>query len=161
MLRIYLPSSTDLKLCSDVPIIDFVNTWTFICHRIYVSNPYLRPGTWVLTSGSLQMGLKWFVNLWDTGNWSKMICQPLGHLLGPGSRVQSYGSGQCLTWFSCALFHGTQEPRPRTQIPRPRTQIIGPGTRKTYMLRKKNKSKNGLCSGKKGYLNIQIIQYSP
>ena len=30
MLRIYLPSSTDLKLCSDVPIVNFVNTWTFI-----------------------------------------------------------------------------------------------------------------------------------
>ena len=103
MLRIYLPSSTDLKLCSNVPIIDFVDTWTFICHRIYVSNPYLRPGTWVLTSGSLQMGLKWFVNLWDTGNWSKMICQPLGHLLGPGSRVPGPGSR-------------TQDPGPRTRI---------------------------------------------
>ena len=32
------------------------------------------PGTWVLANGP------------------KMICQPLGHLLGPGSKVQSYGS---------------------------------------------------------------------
>ena len=30
------------------------------------SSPYLCPGTWVLTFGSLQIGLKWFVNLWDT-----------------------------------------------------------------------------------------------
>ena len=65
-------------------------------------SPYLCPGTWVLTSGSLQMGLKWFVNLWDTGNWSKMICQPLGHLLGPGSRVLGPGSR-------------TQDPGPRTR----------------------------------------------
>ena len=35
------------------------------------------------------LGLKWFVNLWDTGNWSKMICQPLGQ--GPGSRTQDPG----------------------------------------------------------------------
>ena len=34
------------------------------------------------------LGLKWFVNLWDTGNWSKMIFQPLGHLLGPGSSAK-------------------------------------------------------------------------
>ena len=30
MLRIYLPSSTDLKLCSDVPIVDCVDTWSFV-----------------------------------------------------------------------------------------------------------------------------------
>ena len=47
MLRIYLPSSTDLKLCSDVPTVDFINKWTFVT--------YLHPGTWVLTSGSLQL----------------------------------------------------------------------------------------------------------
>ena len=85
MLRIYLPSSTNFKLCSDVPTVDCIDTWTFIT--------IICPGTWVLTSGSLQMGLKWFVNLWDTGNWSKMICQPLGHLLGPGSWVSDPGPG--------------------------------------------------------------------
>ena len=43
--------------------------------------PYLCPGAWVLTSGSFQIGLKWFVNLWDT-YW----------VPGPGSgpQVQSY-----------------------------------------------------------------------
>ena len=36
------------------------------------SSPYLGAGTWVLTFGVL-------------ANGSKMICQPLGQLLGPGS----------------------------------------------------------------------------
>ena len=36
-------------------------------------SPYLRPGTWVLANGS------------------KMICQPLGHLLGPGSSHTGLG----------------------------------------------------------------------
>ena len=39
MLRIYLLSSTDLKLCSDVP-----------------TSLYLHPGTWVPVSGSLHLG---------------------------------------------------------------------------------------------------------
>ena len=141
MLRIYLPSSTDLKLCSDVPTVDFVDTWTFVTESM---SRHLGPNIWVLANGS------------------KMISQPLGHLLGPGSWVL----GPVIwVWpmsnliFMCLV---SWDPRPRTQIPRPRTQIIGPGTRKTYMLRKKNKSKNEqICSGKKGYLNIQIIQYSP
>ena len=30
MLRIYLPSSTDLKLCSNIPTVNFVDTWTFV-----------------------------------------------------------------------------------------------------------------------------------
>ena len=46
MLRIYLPSSTDLKLCSDVPTVDFVNTWTFV--TIFTSR-YLGSNIWVLT----------------------------------------------------------------------------------------------------------------
>ena len=64
MLRIYLPSSTDLKLCSDVAIVDFVDTWTFVA--VFTSR-HLGPNIWVLANGS------------------KIICQPLGHLLGPGS----------------------------------------------------------------------------
>ena len=60
MLRIYLPKSTDLKLCSDVP------TWTFV--TIFKSR-HLDPNNWVLANGS------------------KTIYQTLGHLLGPGSRV--------------------------------------------------------------------------
>ena len=43
MLRIYLPSSTDLKLCSDVPIVDFVDTWTFV--TIFTSR-HLGPNIW-------------------------------------------------------------------------------------------------------------------
>ena len=39
MLRIYLHSSTNLKLCSDVPIVDFVDTWT---------SRYLGSNIWVL-----------------------------------------------------------------------------------------------------------------
>ena len=46
MLRIYLPSSTDLKLCSDVPTVDFVNKWTFV--TIFTSR-YLGSNIWVLT----------------------------------------------------------------------------------------------------------------
>ena len=70
MLRIYLPSSMDLKLCADVPTVDFVNTWTFV--TIFTSR-HLGPNIWVLANGS------------------KMICQPLGHLLGPGPRVLGLG----------------------------------------------------------------------
>ena len=58
MLWIYLPSSTDLKLCSDVPTVNFVDTWTFV--TVFMSR-YLGPNIWVLA------------------NRSKMICQPLGH----------------------------------------------------------------------------------
>ena len=43
MLWIYLPSSTDLKLCSDVPIIHFVNTWTFL--TVFTSR-HLGPNIW-------------------------------------------------------------------------------------------------------------------
>ena len=57
-------------------------------------SPYLRPGTWVLTSGSLQMGLKWFVNLWDT-YW----------VLGPVPR------------FNLVFIHlDSWDPDPRTRI---------------------------------------------
>ena len=63
MLRIYLPSSTDLKLYSDVPIVNFVDTWTFF--TVFMSR-HLGPNIWVLANGS------------------KMIFQPLRHLLGPG-----------------------------------------------------------------------------
>ena len=66
MLRIYLPSSTDLKLCSDVIIVDFVDTWTFVTEFM-----------------SRHLGL----NIWVLANGSKIICQPLGHLLGPRSQV--------------------------------------------------------------------------
>ena len=52
MLRIYLPSSTDLKLCSDVPTVDFVNKWTFV--TIFTSR-YLGSNIWVLTI----VGWKW------------------------------------------------------------------------------------------------------
>ena len=50
MLRIYLPSSTDLKLCSDVPTINFVDTWTFV--TIFTSR-YLGPNIWVLADCGL------------------------------------------------------------------------------------------------------------
>ena len=65
MLRIYLPLSTDLKLCSNVPTptVNFVDTWTFV--TVFTSR-HLGPNIWVLANGS------------------KIICQPLGHLLGPG-----------------------------------------------------------------------------
>ena len=43
MLWIYLPSSTDLKLCSNVPIIHFVNTWTFL--TVFTSRN-LGPNIW-------------------------------------------------------------------------------------------------------------------
>ena len=56
MLRIYLPSSTDLKLCSDVPIVDCVDTWTFVTG---FTSRYLGPNIWVLA------------------NKSKMICHQL------------------------------------------------------------------------------------
>ena len=56
MLRIYLPSSTDLKLCSDVPTVDFVDTWTFVTG---FTSRYLGPNIWVLA------------------NKSKMICHQL------------------------------------------------------------------------------------
>ena len=46
MLRIYLPSSTDLKLCSDVPTVDSINKWTFV--TIFTSR-YLGSNIWVLT----------------------------------------------------------------------------------------------------------------
>ena len=57
MLWIYPPSSTDLKLYSDVPTVDFVDTWTFV--TVFTSR-HLGPNIWVLANGS------------------KMICQPLG-----------------------------------------------------------------------------------
>ena len=63
MLQIYLPSSTDLKLYSDVPIITH-DTWTIV--TIFMSR-HLGPNFWVLANGS------------------KIIYQPLRHLLGPGS----------------------------------------------------------------------------
>ena len=113
MLRIYLPSSTDLKLCSDVPIVDFVDTWTFVTKSM---SRNLGPNIWVLANGS------------------KIICQPLGHLLGPGSCHMGL-----LIWvwpmsnliFMCLV---SWDPRPKTQDPNPKTQIVGPGTRQTYML---------------------------
>ena len=53
MLWIYLPLSTDLKLCSDVPTVDFVDTWTFI--TIFTSR-HLGPSIWVPSFGSLDCG---------------------------------------------------------------------------------------------------------
>ena len=104
MFWIYLPSSTDLKLCSDVPIVDFVDTWIFVT---------------ILTSRHLGS------NIWVLANGSKMICQPLGHLLGPGSSHTGLG-----IWvfpmsdliFMCLVL---LEPGPKTQIV---------GIRQTYML---------------------------
>ena len=40
MLRIYLPSSMDLKLCSDVPIVNFIDTKTF-------ATLHSGPSSWV------------------------------------------------------------------------------------------------------------------
>ena len=87
------------------------------------SSPYLGPGTWVLTSGSLQMGLKWFINLWDT-YW----------VLGPGSRakVQPFFYA---TWFlgprsrdlsTFGTLIGSWVPGTRSWV---RTQDLGPKTR--------------------------------
>ena len=69
MHRIYLPLSTDLKLCSESELLMYLQS-TSLTHGH--SSPYLRPVTWVHTNGS------------------KMICQPLGRLLGPesGAKVQ-------------------------------------------------------------------------
>ena len=67
MLQIYLPLSMDLKLCSNVPTVNFVDTWTFV--TVFTSR-YLSLIIWVLANGS------------------KIICQPLGHLLGPGFRAK-------------------------------------------------------------------------
>ena len=61
------------------------------------SSLYLYPGTWVQSSVSLQIGLKWFVNLWDT-YW----------VLGPGSWVWCQGS----TLFLCNLIFGPHIPGP-------------------------------------------------
>ena len=109
MLRIYLPSSTDLKLCSDVPIVNFVDTWTFV--TIFTSR-HLSPNIWVLAKGS------------------KMICQPLEHLLGP--RSSHMGLGIWVFTMSNLIFMllvlldpepKTQDPNCRTQDPNPKTQI--------------------------------------
>ena len=109
MLRIYLPSSTDLKLCSDVPIVDFVDTWTFV--TVFMSR-HLGPNIWVLANGS------------------KMICQTLEHLLGPGS--SHMGLGIWVFTMSNLIFMllvlldpepKTQDPNCRTQDPNPKTQI--------------------------------------
>ena len=61
MLRIYLPSSTDLKQCSDVPTVNFVDTWTFT--TIFRSR-HLGPNIWVLANGSKKIWLG--INLWNT-----------------------------------------------------------------------------------------------
>ena len=99
----------DLKLCSDVPIVDFVDTWTFV--TIFTSR-HLGPNIWVLANGS------------------KMICQPLGHLLGPGS--SHMGLGIWVFTMSNLIFMllvlldpepKTQDPNCRTQDPNPKTQI--------------------------------------
>ena len=82
MLRIYLPLSTDLKLCSDVPTVDFVDTWTFV--TVFMSN-HLDPNTWVIANGS------------------KTICQPLGHLLGPGSETKRPGMRTCSEIFDAVI----------------------------------------------------------
>ena len=98
MLQIYLPSSTDLKLCSDVPTVDFVDTWTFV--TIFMSR-YLGPNIWVLA------------------NRSKMICQPLGHLLGPV---------KCLHLGTLHSGPGTMVPQtwyPKVQDSRVRYPVLG------------------------------------
>ena len=68
-------------------------------------SPYLRFKS-VFTSRHLGP------NIWVLANGSKMICQPLGQLLGPGSWVQSQGS----TSFLCILIFGTQFPGLGTRI---------------------------------------------
>ena len=70
-------------------------------------SPYLRPGTWFLTSGSLHMGLKWFVNLWDN-YWV------------PGPVIWVFPMSDLI--FMCLVL---LEPGPKTQIV---------GIRQTYML---------------------------
>ena len=103
----------DLKLCSDVPIVNFVDTWTFVT---------------VFTSRHLGR------NIWVLANGSKMICQPLEHLLGPGSSHMGLG-----IWvfqmsdliFMCLVLLDLE---PKTQDPNPKTQIVGPRTRQMYML---------------------------
>ena len=92
MLRIYLPSSTDLKQCSDVPISDFVDTRTFVTKSM---SRHLGPNICQplehLLGGSRHMGL---------GIWvfpiSNLIFMLLV-LLDPGPK--------------------TQDPNPKTQIP--------------------------------------------
>ena len=44
-----LDVNTDLKLCSDVAIVDFVDTWTFVA--VFTSR-HLGPNIWVLANGS-------------------------------------------------------------------------------------------------------------
>ena len=101
----------DMKLCSNVPTVDFVDTWTFV--TIFKSR-HLDPNNWVLANGSI------------------MIYQPLGHLLGPGSRVWCQGS----TLFLCNLIFGPHIPGPVNLWDTywvlglgPRTQDPGPGLR--------------------------------
>ena len=94
MLQIYLASSMDLNYAP------MYLSLTSSTHGH--SSPYLRPGTWVLTSGSLQMGLKWFVNCQPMGHckWVQNDLSTFGTLigswvpgLGPGSRVLDPGPG--------------------------------------------------------------------
>ena len=66
------------------------------------SSLYLYPGTWVQSSVSLQIGLKWFVNLWDTywvlGPGSGAKVQPRFYaswFLGPRSRDSGPGLQTC------------------------------------------------------------------
>ena len=102
MLQIYLPSSMDLKLCSYVPTVDFIDTLTFV--TVFTSR-HLGPNIWVLANGS------------------KMICQPLAHLLGPGS--SHMGLGIWVFPMSNLIFMllVSLDPGPKTQDPNPKTQI--------------------------------------
>ena len=52
MLRISLPSSMDLKLCSNVPVVNFVDTWTFV--TVFTSS------IWVPSFGSRDGGSQHF-----------------------------------------------------------------------------------------------------
>ena len=84
----------DLKLCSDVPTVNFVDTWTFVIA------PYLPPGTWS-------------PNIWDLANGCKLICQPLGDLLGPVSRVL----GPVPRFNLVFMHHDFWDPDPGTRDP--------------------------------------------
>ena len=81
MLRIYLPSSTDLELCSDVPTVDFVDTWTFV--TVFKSR-------YILVSSDLLMAR----GIWDPSFWSRDGgSQHLGpKSSGPSTQDPSFGS---------------------------------------------------------------------
>ena len=82
MVCIYLPQSTDLKLYSDVPTVDFVDTWTFVT---------------VFTSRDLG------ANIWVLANGSKMICQPLGLIRDKVYHLDQSHFCQLLIFVGCSF----------------------------------------------------------